>query len=131
VIVVDSNVWIDYIKRVDSDAGNRLDTILEDREVVLVGVVLAEILQGASGEQDHDRLDDALRATTYVEVDREAWVRAGRLSRDLRRSGQMIPMTDLIIAAVALEGDHELFTFDPDFKRIPGLRLYKWEDADA
>ncbi len=131
MIVVDSNVWIDYLRRTNSDAGRRLDLFLERGEVLLTGVVLAEILQGASGERDHERLEAALEAATYVEVGRAAWVRAGRLSRELRGSGQAIPLTDLIVAAVALEGNHELFTFDPDFQRIRGLRLYDWKDPHA
>lgn len=132
MVVVDSNVWIDYLRRTDSDAGRRLDRLLERGEVLLTGVVLAEILQGASGEGDHERLEAALEAATYVEVSREAWVRAGRLSRELRGSGQILPLTDLVVAAVALEGDHQLFTFDPDFHRVPGLRLYDWKgNTDA
>jgi hypothetical protein len=131
VIVVDSNVWIDYLRRTDSDPGRQLDEFLGRGEVLLTGVVLAEILQGTTGERDLDRLEVSLEAATYVEVGRPAWVRAGRLSRELRSSGQTLPLTDLVVAAVALEGDYELFTFDPDFQRIPGLRLYEWRDPDA
>lgn len=128
MVVVDSNVWIDYLRRTDSDAGRRLDVLLERGEVLLTGVVLAEILQGVSGERDLERLETALGAATYVETGRAAWVRAGRLARELRGSAQAIPLTDLIVAAVALEGGHELFTFDLDFQRIPGLRLHDWKE---
>ncbi len=131
MVIVDSNVWIDYLRRTDSDPGRRLDRLLDRREVLLTGVVLAEILQGASGEDDVTRLDAALGAATYVEVERAAWARAGRLSRELRASGQSIPLTDLIVAAVALEGGHEVFSFDPDFERIPGIKLYDWKDPHA
>ena len=131
MIVVDSAVWIDYLRRTDSDAGRRLDRFLEQGEVILTGVVLAEILQGTSGERDHARLEAALETATYVEANREAWIRAGRLSRDLRKSGHGIPLTDLIVAAIALEGGHQVFTFDPDFKRIPDLALYDWMDPNA
>ena len=131
MIVVDSNVWIDYLCRTDSDAGRRLDLFLERGEVLLPGIVLAEILQGVTGEEDHERLTEALEAATYVEATRSAWIRAGRLSRELRIAGQSTPLTDLIIAAIALEGGHQLFTFDPDFKRIPDLNLYDWTDPHA
>ena len=132
MIVVDSNVWIDYLRRTDSDAGRRLDGFLEKGEVVLIGVVLAEILQGTSGERDLQRLETSLgTAATYIDIDQAAWIRAGRLSRELRSSGQTLPLTDLIIAAVAIEGNHELFTFDEDFQRVPELRLYDWRDANA
>lgn len=94
----------------------------------MVGIVLAEILQGTTGEDNVTRLDNALKTATYVDIDRTTWVRAGRLARELRAIGQPLPMTDVVIAAVALEGDHLLFAFDPDFKRIPDLKLYDWMD---
>lgn len=131
MIVVDSNVWIDYLRRTDSDAGSRLDGFLAQREVILTGIVLAEILQGTTGDDDFEVLADALATATYVEIDRRVWLRAGRLSRQLRASGQPLPLTDVAIAAVAIDGDHRLFTFDPDFKRIPGLKLYDWTDPNA
>jgi len=127
MIVVDSNVWIDYLRHTDSDPGRRLDRLLERREVLLTGVVLAEILQGASGENDVARLDAALGAASYTEPNRTVWVRAGRLSRELRGAGTPLPLTDVVIAAITLEGDHELFTFDPDFQRIRELKLYDWK----
>ena len=129
MVVVDSNVWIDYLRHADSRPGARLDELLELREVVLVGVVLAELLQGSTGERDHARLEPALEAAEYAEIERASWARAGRLSRELRASGVQIPLTDLIIAAFAIEHEHELFTFDKDFQKVPGLRLFSWEDA--
>lgn len=32
---------------------------------------------------------------------------------------------DIIIAAIALEHDAEVFTIDPHFRRIPGLKLHR------
>lgn len=127
MVVVDSTVWIDYL-RFDSEIGRRLDELLERREVVLTGIVLAEILQGASGDKDHEQLQTALDAAVYVDISKAAWIRVGRLARELRKAGQALPLTDLAIASVALEEDHELFTLDTDFQRIPNLRLYDWKD---
>ena len=49
---------------------------------------------------------------------------------ELDSTGQRIPVTDALIAAIALEGQHEVFTRDErHFERIPGLRLYQPEGA--
>ena len=39
-------------------------------------------------------------------------------------TGITIPLSDLIIACVALSGDHEIFTIDPHFEKVDGLRLH-------
>jgi len=52
------------------------------------------------------------------------WGKAGELSSSLRRKGTTIPLMDLIIAARALEHDTEVFTTDPHFEKIPGLKLH-------
>ena len=48
-----------------------------------------------------------------------------KMSASLRGAGVAIPLSDLIIAAVALSGDHEIFTIDPHFQKVDGLRLHK------
>jgi predicted nucleic acid-binding protein len=130
LVIADTNVWIHYIRHESGEIGQELDDLLEDRKVALVGVVLAEILQGATGEQDHQRLAHALEMIDYIEDSRDAWANAGRLVRTMRERGEQMPLTDLLIASITIAGDHELFTLDRAFSKIPGLRLYK-EAPDA
>jgi predicted nucleic acid-binding protein len=60
----------------------------------------------------------------YVEMTVKAWQRAGDIASILDGQSTPIPLADAIVAAVALEGDHEILTRDKHFERIPGLRLY-------
>ena len=55
---------------------------------------------------------------------RDIWEAAGEISASLQGTGVTIPLSDLIIAAVALSGDHEIFTIDPHFDKVDGLRLH-------
>ena len=47
--------------------------------------------------------------------------RFGRIFARLRTAGTPIPITDVRIAAAAMECGGHLLTFDRDFDRIPGL----------
>ena len=51
-------------------------------------------------------------------------MRAARLSFDLKRTGLTTALSDLLIAAVALENDLEVYAIDSDFERVPGLKLH-------
>jgi len=71
-----------------------------------------------------------LEKLPYLEVTRDTWKSAGEISASLRSAGVTIPLSDLIIAAMALSGDHEVFTIDPHFYKIDGLNLYNINESD-
>ena len=101
-----------------------MGSLLRDESLVLVGPVLAEILQGARSEADSTFLASHLDALPYLEADYETWVRAGEIGAYLRGLGQKLALADLTISALALQHDQSVYTLDSDFQRIPGLRLH-------
>jgi len=129
LVVVDTAVWIDYFRNARSRHNDELVKLIDDGRAAYVGVVFAELLRGRRSQEERDRLERQLRGATFVEMTKASWRRAGVVSSDLESRGQPIPMTDVFIAALALEGDHELLTRDRHFERIPGLRLYQPDGA--
>ena len=125
MVIVDSNVWIRYLRDPKSAVGEELEKLLDAQQAAMVGVVLTEVLQGTRSEEDFEGLRTRLEAIPYLETGKETWVRTGRLARQLREQGKLTPITDLAVAALALEGDHSVYTLDEHFKRVPGLKLYE------
>ena len=125
MVIVDSNVWIHWLRTPNTDVGREFVRLLDSHQVSMAGVVLAEVLQGARGEPEFDRLRTLLAALPYVETTKRTWVRAGELAMQLRSEGRLIPLTDLVIASLAMEGGHQVFTLDEHFQRVPGLKLYE------
>lgn len=101
-----------------------LEGLIRDRQIILVGIVLAELQRGFRNSRERQRVNDMLAGLAYVEVRRVTWQHAGAIAQEMDAKGLSIPLTDACIAAVALEGDHEILTRDKHFARIPGLRLY-------
>jgi predicted nucleic acid-binding protein len=124
MVIVDTSVWIPFFNRPDSPEKAALDLLIDAEEVVLVGVVLAELLQGCRMPAERASLSDALLALPYYEVTRSTWSQAGDLSAPLLRRGITLPMSDLIIAALAIEKNCRVYSLDTRFKKIPGLHLY-------
>lgn len=88
-------------------------------------MVLAEVLQGIRSPQEASSVRSQFASLPYFETVRETWSRAGSLSGELKQKGVTIPITDIVIAALALEHNAEVFTTDPHFEKIPGLKLYR------
>jgi predicted nucleic acid-binding protein len=124
MVIADTSVWIPFFNRSDSSEKAAIDLLIDADEVALVGVVLAELLQGCRTSSERNTLSDALLALPYYEVDQSTWLRVGDLSAALLRKGVTVPLSDLIIAALAIERDSRVYSLDTHFKRIPGLHLY-------
>lgn len=91
--------------------------LLDGGEVSTCGPVAAELLAGAEGHVA-ERISATLASLPWADLSPIAWRDAGVAARQLRKSGQSVPLTDLAIAVAAAHAGHVLWSFDADFKRI-------------
>ena len=124
MVIVDTSVWIPFFNRPESAEKRIVDGLIDRSEVAVVGVVLAELLQGCRSVEERDELKDALLALPYLGVSQSTWVTAGEISAGLLRKGVTLPLTDVVIAAVAMEHDCSVYSLDTHFHKIPGLLRY-------
>ena len=124
-IIVDTCVWIEFFRKSESKLTLHLKGLLRERKVIMVGMVMAEILQGVKIPKEANLLKQSLEKLPYFEITRDIWETAGKMLAALRGTGITIPLSDLIIAGIALSGDHEIFTIDPHFEKVDGLRLHE------
>ncbi len=123
-VLADTSVWIDYFRRGDSPAARTLDSLLEEKKVVLCGVVELELLQCARPAES-EMLRELMTALPFIETERADFQRAGELLRELRDKGVQIPATDGVIAALCGRHGLALFTLDKHFEHIPGIKKIK------
>ena len=124
-VIADTSVWIQFLRVGGPREHRELDRLLAQGDVVMVGVVMAELLQGARNPQEYEELGVRLAGLPYVSETKNTWVQVGTLSYRLRQEGLAVGAMDLLIAALALEHGHEVYTLDEHFQRIPGLRLHE------
>lgn len=125
MVVADTTVWIEFFNDPESEEKHAVDLLIDEDELALAGAVLAELLQGCRTPGEANTILDHVSALPFLEMNFPAWRRSGELSSSLRRKGTTLPLMDVIIAALALEHDAEVFTTDPHFQKIPGLKLYR------
>jgi len=123
-IIADTCVWIEFFRSPESPVSRHLKGLLMEKRVIMAGIVLAEILQGIKSPKEAQVVKEALGRLPYREVTKEVWERAGDMSASLRKTGKTIPLSDLIIGALSLLADHEVFTVDPHFSEIQGVKLH-------
>jgi predicted nucleic acid-binding protein len=125
LVVIDTSIWIDHFSGRRTSETDALSLLIRNRQAAYVGVILAELLRGRQTPSDRARLEERLAGATYLEMSRPVWRSAGAIAAELDARGERVALTDVFVAAITIEGNHELFTRDKHFERIPGLRLYK------
>lgn len=122
-VLPDTCAWIDFFAGKSTVVANLVAVALRNSSVFTCGPVLSELLQGTRGERDREAVLKAHRSLEYAEATPAVWVRAGDLAAALRRSGTTVPLSDLLIAAIAIELRLEVITADSHFGLIPGVRI--------
>ncbi len=122
-ILADTSVWIEFFKA-QSNIGKKLEDLIMKNSVCVCGTVLFELVQGVRSEDEKARILDALSDMEYLEMTKCLWEKAGTLSASLKKKGLNLPLSDIFIAAIAIEHNLQIFTLDKHFEQIPGAKIY-------
>ena len=117
MIVVDSSVWIGFLKGHNSRQVQHLHSSLGSEDIILGDLMLCEILQGLESERAASEIETLLRNFDIVPMAGEVIaVAAARNYRSLRRRGITIRKTiDLLIGTWCIENGLPLLHNDSDF----------------
>ncbi len=131
MLLVDSSVWIDWLRGSDTDAVRFVQAREAQEELALTQMIYLEVLQGVSSEHQFVATQKVLGAQTILSPldELETFEAAAQLYRRARRQGLTIrKSTDCLIAAIALEHDALLVHNDRDFlalaQVVPHLQVY-------
>ena len=125
LVLVDTGVWSAFFSKPASPEKRALDILLDEDRVALTGPVLAEVLRGFRRADQADWVASRLRLAHYIEPAWEDWRNTAALGRELAAKGHDIPLTDLVMAALARRVQAFVFTSDPHFDLIPGLKRHR------
>ncbi len=129
--LVDTSVWIDFLRNRHTKAVGRLRAILDDQIVFgISGVIYQELLQGAASKMDFLRLKAYFGSQRFFHPKdlKSTFLNAAHLYFDCRQAAITIRSTiDCLIAQIAMEHGLILLHSDRDYERIqkvrPELRL--------
>jgi predicted nucleic acid-binding protein len=115
--IVDTTVWIDYLRGVQNKETDYLDQNLGHERFGLTDLILCEILQGIDDEKSFTSVLQELRKFEMFETGGEGLaIESARNFRVLRRQGRTVRKTiDCLIATFCLSQRHSLLHRDRDF----------------
>ncbi len=113
MIAADTSSWIAFLEGSGGQDVQLLDRALEDRQVVMVPVVLTELLSDASLPSD---VAETISEIPLLEVASGYWQRAGALRAKVLATRRRGRLGDALIAQSCIDQSIPLITRDRDFR---------------
>ena len=117
MVIVDTTVWVDYLNDIATPETDWLDEQIGAQPLGLLDLMVCEILQGLSTDDEATRVLRHLRRFDIFETGGvELATAAARNYRVLRAQGRTVRKTiDCLIATFCLREGHSLLHCDRDF----------------
>ena len=132
MILVDSSVWIGYLRGTASPQAEKLDALLGSVPLAIGDLILTEILQGCATDREFNAVKRTLSTLHTVNLGGlELAIEAAKNFRKLRALGFTVRKTiDTVIATRCIMDGLELLHSDRDFdpfEKHLGLRCVRWD----
>lgn len=85
------------------------------------GIVVCEVLRGIRDIDVFRRMESFFGLIHTVQFDAKLWKLSYQLAWELDRKGDVLPLSDILIASAAISENLVLVTTDGHFKYVPGL----------
>lgn len=125
MILFDTNVLIDYWRK----PKELLKLKIAPDKYAICGPVKSELLHGAKDDREADKMLGFFKSFTLYIIDEYDWDVTGLMLQTMKKCGFSVPVTDALIAYIAMKYDIPLWTRDAHFKIIqavyPELKLYE------
>ena len=118
-VLVDTSAWIDFFRNSSGACGDLVADLIRSDSAYLTGPVISELLHGVKGKKEASQLNFLFTTIPYMEIDRNDWSMTGSTLQKLRGKGLSIPLTDVLIATVAVRNDMMVLTLDKHFQHLP------------
>ncbi len=122
MIVVDTSVWVQALRKGSSPAAGVLQSLIDADEAALAVPVRVELLSGAS-KQDRARLRRALSALPVLYPTDDTWRVIDGWTDRASSAGEQFGVGDYLIAAIAHDAGALVWSLDVDFARMSALNF--------
>lgn len=111
MILVDTSVWISFLKNDDEDLSDILKTYLKKQDVFTVSAVFGELFQGVRNKRERNVLHTIWQSLPKVD-ESELFIKAGHISNEHKLYAKGVGLIDCYLLAACMENGLALWTLD-------------------
>lgn len=128
-ILVDTCIWSLALRRASNSMNqamiSELNSVIENRQVIMLGVIRQEIISGIVHESQFERIRAKLRYFPDFPISTSDFETAAQFYNLCRHKGVQGSNTDFLICAMAHLYDFTVFTQDKDFSYFQKYLSFK------
>ena len=117
-VLIDTSAWIDFFRSNSGAAGDVVTDLIRLDKAYLTGPIIAELLHGVRVKKEISQLNFIFTTIPCLEINQNDWKVTGNTLRQLRGKGLSIPLTDVLIASVAIRNNMSVLTLDKHFQHL-------------
>lgn len=131
MVIVDTTVWIDFLKGRETPGVARLEHLLQEEvDIFTTGIIIQEVLCGIKKQAERAAVKGDLDRFILVTPSLHTHVQAAEIYDGCRKNGMTIRSSiDCLIASLALEHDLRVLENDRDYSSIAKVFPLKIEEA--
>lgn len=118
---LDTTVWIHFFRGAGPNIQERVTSLLMADNLVTSRIVIMELLRGARSRKEYASLHSLFSAMRCLEMTDSFWDLAGKTAYLLRKVGVNVPLTDTLIAVLALQNGMILLHDDRHYELIASV----------
>jgi len=111
MILADTSVWIEFLRKSDEDILYMMKMYLENDEVYTVSAVFGELLQGVRNNRERNIIDIIWENLPKVD-ENELFIEAGNISNRHKLFAKGVGLIDCYLLAACAKHDMALWTLD-------------------
>ncbi len=116
MIIVDTSIWISFLKKDDPDIYDILKSYLKKQHVYGVTAVFGELLQGVKSKREYDIIQVIWESLPKLD-ERMLFIEAGKISNEHRFYAHGVGLIDCYILAACMEKNLSLWTLDKKLQK--------------
>jgi len=111
MILIDTSVWIEFFRQ-NAMYTERIESLLETREIITIEPVFAELLYGARQKQDRDMILSYWNILPKITFGMNSMLAASEFANNNKYYQSGIGLMDAVIIKFAIDGNHSIWTLD-------------------
>ena len=117
MLVLDTSAMIEVVK--DSERGRKITEFVGELPTATTPFCVYESLYPEKGTE---KIKEMIGKMKMLDYDKESAHITIEIEKELWRTGKMINLVDIFIAAICVRHGHEIVTCDEDFRKISKLK---------
>jgi predicted nucleic acid-binding protein len=111
MIFIDTSVWIEFFKQ-NPDYVPEVTTLLESKKVVVIELIYAELLYGASNQKEKDVLVAYWKTLPKIKLAGDFLIESAEIANAGNYHNLGVGLIDAVIARVTIQNQFKLWTLD-------------------